>query len=1131
MYPVKIFNRFSRSILLTLVLFVPVAVVFVYYVRAEKQIDRTNDSRHVSFLLADELRQSSDDLTRFARTYVITGEPQYKQHYQDVLDIRDGKKPRPEGYQRIYWDLVSLGGPPPHPDSRRSVPLLALMQLNGCSREELTKLAEAKANSDRLAQSEFVAMRLAESTGPDAESDHAKARRMLHDRAYHESKARIMRPINEFYSMLDQRTEKAVHDSESAALKLRGAFIVLAFWLIFMVWHSYRTMRRILGGSPDEVFFHIEKIGNGDFSQAIPVIDDSAPSVLGSLAETRAKLAFIEDERDRAGKLKGQFRAIVESSNDAIISKSLDGKITTWNPAAEKMFGYTAAEILGQSMELLIPPDHADEEQQILFRIRNGELIEHFETVRRKKNGECFPISATISPIKDGTGMVVGASKIARDISDRIRVEQHRSMGRDILRILNGNEDLKEAIQQIIGLIKSATGVDAVGIRLQDRDDFPYFCQEGFPPDFLKKENSLLARNRDGGLCRDDCGNVCLECTCGLVISGMGDLSNPIFTAGGSAWTNNSFPFLEVPADQDPRTNPRNECIHQGFASVALIPIRAKGLIVGLLQLNGRRPDCFTLEGIKALEDVVENIGEAMLRKQAERKLISSERFLRTLTDQLPGMVGYWTSELRCKFANRAYLEWFGKTQREMIGISLQELLGEDLYRKNRQYVLKTLQGEVQHFERALKKPSGETGYTWANYLPDLEDGTVRGFFVLISDVTELKKSEEERVKLEAQLHQVQKMESIGSLAGGVAHDFNNKLSVILGHAYLALAETIPEQVRASLEDIRKAAEQSADLTRQLLAFARKQTIVPKVLDLNETVAGMLKMLNRLIGEDIELTWQPAPGLWPLRLDPSQIDQILVNLCVNARDAISGGGKITIATENHTVDDDYCSTHLDASAGEYVRLAVSDSGCGMSREISERIFEPFFTTKEVGKGTGLGLATVFGIVKQNDGFINVYSEPERGTTFTVHLPRHADASESVPQGATAPAIPVGREKILLVEDEPAILNMATIILKKLGYSVLPAHTPTEAVRLAQENAGMISLLITDVIMPEMNGRELATGLQAQNPRLKCLFMSGYTADAISVHGVLEAGVHFIHKPFSLPDFAVKVREVLDGTNG
>jgi PAS domain S-box-containing protein len=407
-------------------------------------------------------------------------------------------------------------------------------------------------------------------------------------------------------------------------------------------------------------------------------------------------------------------------------------------------------------------------------------------------------------------------------------------------------------------------------------------------------------------------------------------------------------------------------------------------------------------------------------------------------------------------------------------------------------------------------------------------DGNLLSLIGTIQDITERKKVEIEKFKLESQLQQAQKMESIGSLAGGVAHDFNNKLTVILGYAQLAQMVVGPEsKISTHLQEVCKAAESSADLTRQLLAFARQQTIAPKKLDLNETITGMLKMLNRLIGENIHLDWQTKSDLWPINFDPSQIDQILANLCVNARDSISDNGKITIETENSIIDESYATLHPYAVVGDYVKIAVSDNGCGMDRVTIDRIFEPFFTTKEEGKGTGLGLATVFGIVKQNIGFINVYSEPGIGTTFTIYLPRYTGKNEErEPEGAIIPT-PRGQETILLVEDELAILNMAAMILTRQGYTVLSANSASEAMHLAQENAGIINLLITDVIMPEMNGKELTHALQSLNPEIKSIFMSGYTADIISQHGVLEEGVNFIQKPFSLPDLSHKVRDVLD----
>jgi two-component system cell cycle sensor histidine kinase/response regulator CckA len=361
-----------------------------------------------------------------------------------------------------------------------------------------------------------------------------------------------------------------------------------------------------------------------------------------------------------------------------------------------------------------------------------------------------------------------------------------------------------------------------------------------------------------------------------------------------------------------------------------------------------------------------------------------------------------------------------------------------------------------------------------------------------------------------------------------VAHDFNNMLGVILGHAQLALRRVSPEEpVHASLTEIHKAASRSAGLTRQLLGFARRQTVTPRVLDLNETVTGMLEMLGRLIGEDISLHWRPGADLWPVWVDPSQIDQVMANLCVNARDAISNVGKLTIETRNCAFNQEYCTTHAGFVPGEYVLLAVSDNGCGMDKETLAQLFEPFFTTKEIGKGTGLGLATVYGIVKQNQGFIYVCSEPGSGTTFTIHLPRYVGKAEPMRTEGTTPPAERGQETILLVEDEPAILEMVTAMLELQGYTVLGASTPGEAICLARERVGEIHLLMTDVVMPEMNGRELARNLLSLHPHLKRIFMSGYTSDVIAHHGVLDEGVHFLQKPFSIEDLAARVRETLD----
>jgi two-component system, cell cycle sensor histidine kinase and response regulator CckA len=397
-----------------------------------------------------------------------------------------------------------------------------------------------------------------------------------------------------------------------------------------------------------------------------------------------------------------------------------------------------------------------------------------------------------------------------------------------------------------------------------------------------------------------------------------------------------------------------------------------------------------------------------------------------------------------------------------------------------------------------------------------------------VQDITARKNMEAENEKLQEQFHQAQKMESIGRLAGGVAHDYNNISSIIMGYSEMALQDLEPtDPMHEYLKTIFKAAQKSANITRQLLAFARKQITTPKILNLNSTLEDLHKMLSRLVGEDIEIEFVPDAAIGLVKIDPSQIDQIMVNLCVNARDAIGDVGKITIETSNASFNETYCSSHLGFIPGDYVLLSISDNGCGITPENIDKIFEPFFTTKDMGKGTGLGLSTVYGIVKQNMGFINVYSEPGDGTVIKIYLPRCSGEVEYKKTGETI-NIPLSQgESILLVEDDISIRGLVNKLLLQLGYSVFSAGSPGEAIQNAKDHPGSFDLLITDVVMPEMNGRVLSEKLNSYYPGMKTLFISGYTANVIATRGVLHDGMFFLSKPFSKKELALKVREVLD----
>jgi PAS domain S-box-containing protein len=516
-------------------------------------------------------------------------------------------------------------------------------------------------------------------------------------------------------------------------------------------------------------------------------------------------------------------------------------------------------------------------------------------------------------------------------------------------------------------------------------------------------------------------------------------------------------------------------------------------------------------------------------RKQAEKALQESEEKFRLAFHTSPDSINLNRLEDGIYIdINDGFTKIMGYTRQEVLGKSSLELnIWADP--KDRQRLVAGLKthGVVENLEAAFTDKNGQikTGLMSARILQINDEQVI---ISITRDITGRKKIREEKEKLQAQLNQAQKMESVGRLAGGVAHDFNNMLGVILGHVELALLQADEHHdLYSDLKEIQKAANRSVNLTKQLLAFARKQTISPRQLNLNDTVESLLNMLRRLIGEDIDLVWQPAPDLWPVKMDPTQIDQILANLCVNARDAIAGVGKLTIETGKKTFDCVYCKEHPGFIPGDFVLLAVSDSGCGMDKDTLGKLFEPFFTTKEVGKGTGLGLATIYGIVKQNNGFINVYSEPGQGSTFRIYLPRHMAEKEgdmAVPEKKSAAG---GTETILLVEDEPTILRMTRMMLERKGYTVISAATPAQALEKAQNHAGAIDLLMTDVVMPEMNGRDLATKITALYPEIRLLFMSGYTANVIAHQGILDKGVAFIQKPFSMAELAEKIREVID----
>jgi PAS domain S-box-containing protein len=517
----------------------------------------------------------------------------------------------------------------------------------------------------------------------------------------------------------------------------------------------------------------------------------------------------------------------------------------------------------------------------------------------------------------------------------------------------------------------------------------------------------------------------------------------------------------------------------------------------------------------------IENARLYVAAEQARQNLQRSEQAQRQFFEASP-MASFVVEvdSQRILAANPAALAMYGYSREEFLGLSLDELRYPD-DREALSVAFKAAGDSDIHSSARHRRKDGSTIHIeGGSHLASFEGRRAR--FVMLSDQTK-------RIRAESELRQSQKMEAVGRLAGGIAHDFNNVLLVILSYADEMLAHAKPgEPVHDATQEIQAAAHRAAELTRQLLMFSRQQVLEPKVLDLNEVLGDIERMLARVLGEQLELAIVRDPELGRIFADRGNIEQVIMNLAVNARDAMPGGGRLTIETANVMLDETFVREHLGTKAGDYVFLGVTDTGSGMDQSTRARIFEPFFTTKELGKGTGLGLSTVLGIVQQSGGAIYVYSEVGHGTSFKVYLPRiRAEAEARGP--AQLPAVLRGNETVLLVEDEPAVRVVAKKLLERLGYAVLPAATVAEATAICVGHAGTIHLLLTDVVMPGKNGVVLAAELSARRPDMKVLYMSGYTDNSIGSHGQLDSSAAFLQKPFSADQLARKIRAVLDGT--
>ncbi|MEW6593349.1 MAG: PAS domain S-box protein [Thermodesulfobacteriota bacterium] len=795
--------------------------------------------------------------------------------------------------------------------------------------------------------------------------------------------------------------------------------------------------------------------------------DGAVDYVLALLADTtkrrQAEKALWQSEQ--------RFRSLLEEvPNIAVQGYDRERRIVFWNAASEHLYGFSKEEALGRQLEdLIIPPAMREGVvAAVTDWMDNGVPIPAGELVLQGKGGRAVPVFSSHAMQRDNAGEPVMYC-IDIDLAERNRAAEALRKSEERLRL---------------ALTAASQGLYDLNVQTGETEVSPeYATMLGYDPAEFHETNARWIER----LHPDD--------------------HEPVAAT-----------YRDYIAGKIPRYRVE---FRQRTKSGEWKWILSLGKVVEYDDAG--RP----LRMVGTHTDITE-------RKQAEESLRQSEIFIHTVLDNLPiGIaVNSLLPEVEFSYMNDHFPRLY-RTTREALaapGAFWDAVYEEPEFRKRlrRRILDDCASGDParMHWEDVpITRKGQETTYITARNTP------IPGQKLMIStvwDVTERKRAEEEKGRLQAQLLQAQKMESVGRLAGGVAHDFNNMLQTILGYCDLTLNDLPPEDpLQKNLLEIRKAAQRSADLTRQLLAFARKQTAAPRVLDLNDTVAGMLKMLQRLIGENIDLIWIPGHELWRVRIDPSQFDQILANLVVNARDAIAGNGKVAIETENVRLDGNDCASLPECLPGEYALLTVSDNGCGMDRETLAHIFEPFFTTKEQGKGTGLGLATVYGIVRQNSGLLTVESSPGQGTTFRIYLPRVTDEPDNIRLGGVVAEPPEGgSETVLLVEDEEAILRLGKAILELGGYTVLATRSTAEALQLAREHPGPLHLLITDVVMPEMNGHALAEQINGCRPGIACLYMSGYTADIIARHGVLEQGVHFIQKPFTVQEFATAVRQAL-----
>jgi len=890
----------------------------------------------------------------------------------------------------------------------------------------------------------------------------------------------------------------------------------------------------------------------------------------------------LEQEIQARREAEYNFRNVLENANEAIIISGPDGKHLYANKRASEITGYSIEELLTIGMKGLGHPEEISKLSEILKkRIAGEEVPTHYETRLVRKDGKIVPIEvsgarclwqgkeASVIIIRDITESIKNL-ELLKESEAKYKALVERSLQALLViqdfRIVYANERCAEIIGYAIDELLSLSMEKVISLVHPDDQQMVW---ERFKERLAGKQVPSRYEYR---VVRKDGEVRWVEMYASLIDYGgkpavqtaIVDINKRKHYEEELKNERNQMLSLFNSIDEVIYvTDPKSYKVL--FANSYLTKLLGKNPVGGLcyqefqgfnhpcefctndiiLKLNGapyrweyhnpvlnrdyditdriiRWPD-----GRDVRFEIAVDITE---KKKFQEKLRESEERYRLVVENAGDIIILVAQNGMIKFINKRGVEITGYAYEDFLSRPFVEFIYPEDRNKVMEYHLRRIKGErgipniysfriVDKFGNIRWIEITVSTINWQG-----EPATLN----FLKDITDLRQAEEERAALQEQLQQAQKMEAIGQLAGGVAHDFNNLLTVIKAYSQLALLQLEEgDPLKSALEEVDKAADKAANLTRQLLAFSRRQVMEFRVLDLNEVVRGMEKMLRRVLGEDIELVTCYAGDLGRVKADVGQMEQVLMNLVVNARDAMPKGGRLTIETANVELDEAYVKRHVGVKVGSYVMLAVTDTGVGMSAEVRERVFEPFFTTKEKGRGTGLGLSTVYGIVKQSGGNIWVYSELGKGTTFKVYLPRVEGEAEEIGKREEVKEIPRGGEVVLVVEDDETVRKLAVSILRRFGYEVLEAGLPGEALLLCEGRKERVDLLLTDVVMPHMSGRELAERIRKFHPEMRVLYMSGYTDNAIVHHGVLKPGIDFMQKPFTVDGLTKKVREVLD----